>query len=186
MRKKTLFFLLSLTVVACSVFFLGISPKEKSVNLSLKLASLESSSPQYQTALATDVKFGFNPQRNSKPDLIANIKLKQNKLQEGQFDVTGGFVLQASERAYSLGLGEGEYLEHVTIEGGSYYYGLVAGTVTVGKDAERFTAIVVYNETSGEMAVRLSTGTLRDDLSLLAFGEQSLIQQTAYLFRGER
>lgn len=66
MRKKALVFLLSLTVVACSVFFLGVSPKEKSVNLSLKLATLDSSSPQYQTSLATDMKFGFNPQRNSK------------------------------------------------------------------------------------------------------------------------
>lgn len=185
MRKKALVFLLSLTVVACSVFFLGVSPKEKSVNLSLKLATLDSSSPQYQTSLATDLKFGFNPQRNSKPDLIANIKLKQNELQEGQFDVTGGFVLKANERAYSLRLGEAEYLEHISIEGESYYYGLVAGNVTVGKDAERFTAIVVYNETSEEMAVRLSTGTLQDDLSLLAFGEQDLLQRVAYLFKEE-
>ncbi len=84
---ETLVLLLSLTVVACSVLFLGIASKEKSVNLRLKLATLDSSSPQYQTALATDVKFGFYPQHYSKLGLIANIKLKQNKLQEGQFDV---------------------------------------------------------------------------------------------------
>lgn len=85
-----------------------------------------------------------------------------------------------------LQLAEGEYLQHIVIEGENYYYGVVAGLATTEKEDERFTAIIVFNENKGEMAVRLSTGTLQDDLSLLAFGEQSLIQRTAYLFRGER
>lgn len=183
-KSKIVFVIAALSLIAVSGLLIGARPEGERVNLVLQQQQLQPDTVAFMSYKGTSDRFGYDA-RAAQARVQMNLTLFP-ATEEGHHSVSGRMTLiTPGQRAFNLIIGESEFLYSALVDGELIYYGRITGSTKTNTE-EDFGSILVYNATKGTGGLTLATGALETEVSLLPFGDSSLLSLYRHLmFREE-
>lgn len=182
MNKRLMYagILIILSIAITAGMLTAAAPQNGKINMTLHSPEQNSVSSISKANTATVKKYGSS--QGSQSTLVTRITTSP----ENEFiKVTGDFQLVIpGTGSYQFTIADHEYLNVAEVDGKIIYHGPISGSVKTKQGNEPFAIQMFYNLTDGTALVTVATGTV-GDLSLLAFGDITLMEVANTIYQGD-